>query len=264
VAKFDKVIPPGQEGKVQLVIEGKKVHGKFSKSATIHSNDPEHPVMTISITADITPYIDIQPPQRVYLQGRYGEKVEKTLQIRSNEEDLDFKITKVESNIDDKITYKLEPSEDGEYYQLRIWKNPKLPTVSTYGSLFLHTNSERIPEKTIQVQVITKGTFTVQPSVVNFGNVQFGEKGKDGKPVSKAMTILKSEGDFQIEDITFSSDRYSAEIVPLLYGKRYKVKVKFTPPEKEQDRQNHSAQMIIHTDDPREPSVTVRLIARSM
>ena len=68
MAKFDKVIPSGQEGKIHMVIEGKRVHDRFNKSATIRSNDPEHPVMTISMAGNITPYVSIVPKSRVYLR----------------------------------------------------------------------------------------------------------------------------------------------------------------------------------------------------
>jgi len=264
VAKFDKVIPPGQEGKVEMVIEGNKVHGKFHKSATVHSNDPAHPVMTLSISGDILSYVEVQPATRVYLQGRFGEKVEKTVTIKSNEEDLDFRVVKVESNIDDKITYKLSDRLEDGSYELKIWKNPKLPSVNTYGSVYLHTNSKNAPEKTLQVQVITKGAFTVQPSVVNFGTVRLGKNGKKTQPVTKNITILKSTGDFMIQDITFSSDKYSAAVEPVIPGKRYRIKVSFEPSAEKETSQNHFAEMIIHTDDPREPSVTVKLIARSI
>lgn len=264
MAKFDKVIPPGQEGKVELIIEGNKVKGKFNKSATITSNDPDNPVMMVSITGDILPYVDVQPPQRVYLQGRFGETVQKTLHIKTNEEDLDFQIRRVESNIDDKITYKLAQGEEEGTFDLHIWKNPRLPADNTYGSIFVHTNSEHSPKKSIQVQVITRGAYTVQPSVLNFGNVRFGQEGEDGKPVSKNVTIIRNQGKFEIKDITFSSGRYSAEVHPLVDGKRFRVQVSFTPPERKRPRQNHTAEMIIHTNDPMEPALTVKLVARSM
>ncbi len=47
MAKFDKVIPPGREGKIELAVGGDKVHGEFTKSATVDSNDPDHPHMTL-------------------------------------------------------------------------------------------------------------------------------------------------------------------------------------------------------------------------
>ena len=156
MAKYDKVISPGQEGTIEMAIDGNKVHGKFSKAATIHCNDPDRSVMTITISGEVVPYLDVLPSTRIYLKGRYGEQVMKTVTLVSNEEGRELKITKVESNIDDKITYKVEPGDQEGEFKLKVWKNPKLPTLNTYGSLFVYTNSEYSPMKTLQVNVTTK------------------------------------------------------------------------------------------------------------
>lgn len=262
MAKFDKVIPPGQEGKVNLVIEGKKVHGSFSKSTAIHSNDPKRPVVNVMMVGNEIPYVAVEP-NRVYLQGRYGEQIEKSVMLRSNEEGLDFEITSVESNIDDKITYKVVPQGD-DAYEIKIWKNPKLPTLNTYGSLFVHSNSEKSPETVVQVQVVTKGSITVQPSTVNFGGVMFANDGEEANPVHKNVTLIRSQGEFAIRDIEFSSDMYEAQYAEVVPGKRYNVEVTFHPPAKTQPRQREIGEMIIHTDDPTEPTLRVKLVARAM
>jgi hypothetical protein len=263
VAKFDKVIPPGQEGKIHMVIEGKKVHGKFNKSATIRSNDPENPVMTIAMLGNITPYISVSPNSRIFLQGHYGEPVKKTLTLSSNEQNVEFAVTKIESNLDDKITYDFEPNENGKQWSVNVYKNPKLGRMSTYGSLTIHTNSENSPTKTVQVQVITKGLITVQPQHVNFGTV----KPKDGRgqaePVTRNVVVLKLNGDFLINDLAFSMPEFEGEIEQVEPGKRYNVKVTFTPPEVPQKNQTHVGEMTILTNDPTEPELKVRLVARS-
>jgi len=264
VAKFDKVIPPGQEGNIQIVIEGKRVHGQFNKSATIRSNDPDHPVMTISMAGQITPFVEVQPASRVYLQGQYGETVMKSVTVKSNEEDLDFAITKIESNLDDKITYDFEPGEEDRTWVVNVYKNPTLPTLSTYGVMTVHTNSEKAPTKTMQVQVITKGAISVEPKSVNFGTVKFGSDGDPAAPVSRNVVVLKTTGDFSIEDLSFSTEKFQGEIEQVQPGKKYNIKVTFLPPEKKQSRQTHVGEMTIRTDDPREPELKVRLIARSM
>jgi hypothetical protein len=265
VAKYDKVIPPGQEGKIHMVIEGKRVHGKFSKSATIRSNDPEHPTMSVSIAGNITPYISVTPNARVFLQGHYGEPVKKSLTLKSNEDDLDFKITKIESNLDDKITYDFEPNENGKLWTVNVYKNPKLGRMSTYGSLTVHTNSENSPTKMVQVQVITKGAITVQPQHVNFGTVHSGNSADRAAPVTRNVVVLKLNGDFSIEDLAFSTDEFDGEIEAVEPGKRYNVKVTFTPPEEvaKQRSKTHVGEMTILTDDPKEPELKVRLVARS-
>jgi hypothetical protein len=263
VAKFDKVIPPGQEGKVQLVIEGNRVHGKFTKSATIHSNDPEHPSMTITMTGNITPYISMVPNSRIFLQGMYGEPIQQSIVLKSNEDGLNFAITKIESNLDDKITYDFAPGEEKNTWVVNVYKNPKLSRVSTYGTLLVHTNSEKSPTKTIQVQVVTKGAITVQPQNVNFGTIDVGKKGSSHEPVTKNVLVMKLNGDFVIKDLAFSNDEFGGEVESVQPGKRYNVKVTFTPPDESQRRQTHVGEMTIVTDDPHEPELKVRLVARS-
>lgn len=262
MAKYDKVIPPGQEGKINLVIEGSKVHGGFSKNTSVHSNDPEQPVVTLSMAGTEIAYVAVDP-DRVYLQGRYGEKIEKEVTVRSNEEMPDFKVTGVESNIDDKITYKVEENEDGST-SVKLWKNPKLPTLNTYGTLTIHTNSERSPETVVQVQVVTKGSITVQPSTVNFGGVEFSTGEKKAEPVTKQITVIRTEGEFTIDDIQFSSGLYTSKLVEVVPGKRFSVEITFTPPVKTQARQREIGEMTIHTSDPTEPTLSVKLVARAM
>jgi len=264
VADFDKVIPPGQEGVIKLVIEGAKVHGAFSKSATVHSNDPQNPTLTIAVAGNEVPYIIVSPADRVYMQGHYGEPVEKTVVVSSNEENLDFKVTGMRSNIDDKITYKLEPGPEKNQYTVKIFKNPKLPNVNTYGSLTLETNSKHAPEKIVQVQVVTKGSITVQPSTINYGAVQYAMDGEDAPPVERSVTLIRSEGEFDIRDVQFSSDNYEAKVETVTPGKRYKVDVIFHPPVKKEPRQREVGEMTIHTSDPQEPTLTVKLVSRAM
>ena len=264
MADFDKVISPGQEGKIELVIEGKKVHGAFSKSATVTSNDPENPTMTIAIAGHELSYVDVKPADRVYLTGTYGEHIEKSVTIKSNEEGLDFKIVNVSSNIDDKITYKVVPGVTPGEFEIKMWKNPKLPTLNTYGSLYIKTNSEKAPEKTLQVQVVTKGAIAVQPQTVNYGRIKFATDAAPGSSVTKSVTVLKQKGEFVIEDVTVSNDMFKATFEEIVPGKRFKVDVTFEPPLKKQARHSEFGELIIHTNDPNEPTLQVRLVARAL
>jgi hypothetical protein len=264
VAKFDKVIPPGQEGKIEMAVEGAKVHGDFNKSAAVTSNDPDHPQMTIAIAGKEVQYVNIMPEGTVYLHGRFGEAIQKDLVISSNEKDLAFKVTGVTSNIDDKITYELaDGSRPGEYL-LKVFKNPRLPTMSTYGNITVKTNSTHSPETTVQVHVMTKGSITVSPTTLNFGALKFGDANGPGTPSTKAVMLAKATGQFQIKDITVSNPNYKAVFDPVTPGQQYRVQVTFTPPAKKTPKHNEPGEMIIHTDDPLEPALRVQLIARAM
>ncbi len=261
MAKFDRVIPPGQEGSIEFTIDGSKISGKFSKSASVFSNDSDHQKMTITLSGEIKQYVHVKPP-RLFLTGAFDDKVGQDIVVFSNEEELktSFKILKVESNIDDKITYDFFPSkEEKGRYIIKVWKNPKLPVMSTYGNLYIYTNSKKAPEKNIQVQVTTKSQMIIKPSVINFGTVpdhyQFG---KD-KPLQKTVTMTRMRGEFNIEDITFSEEGFRAKAVPVADKSSYKITIDFVP---QMGGRNYLSEMIVHTDIKQEPTVRVRLVAR--
>jgi len=259
-ASFTERIPPGGVGEIVLEVDNEKVTGKFDKAASILTNDPKHPQMSISIAAKIIPFVSTKPDGRIYLRGLYGEISGKEVEVFSNESDREFEITGVYSNMDDKITYRLEESGEPGRYVLKMWKNPLLPTMNTWGNLYLETNSENSPEKIIQVNVTTRGSIVVQPSTINFGKVEKATLGSlSGEELERTVTVFKVRGGFKITDVEFSSEFYEAD-VELLEGGKYKVTIKMRPG----DRDSYRDEMIINTDDPNEPSLRVRLLARAL
>ena len=246
-----------------MEVEGAKVHGEFTKSATVKSNDPQRPNITLQVTGKVISYVNVAPEGTVFMHGKYGEPVEKSLTITSNEKDLDFKVTGVRSNIDDKITYAIENGKPGEY-TLKVYKNPKLPTLSTYGSIFVSTNSTKAPETTLQVHVMTKGAISINPSLLNYGAIKFTDGNGTGTPSTKALTVTKATGEFQIKDVSISNSNFKAVVDPVTPGKQYRLQVTFTPPARNnKERQSETGELIIHTDDPKEPAVRVQLVARA-
>ena len=264
MAKFDKVIPPGQEGKIDMAVEGERVHGSFHKTAVVKTNDPVKRQFTIGIAGNETPYVKLAPEGTVFLQGRFGDAVHRQIVLSSNEKDLDFEVTGLSSNIDDKITYAYAPSGKPGEYTVDVYKNPKLPTLTTYGSLFVHTNSERSPKTDIQVSVMTKGSISVSPMTLNFGPVRFGDRASEGSPVTKSVVLSKTTGGLAVTRVDLNNANFSAIPEPVPGGNQYRVLVTFRPPLKRQSRHVESAEMIIHTNDTLEPAIRVQVVARAM
>ena len=262
--EFDRLISPGQTGKIALSIDGAKVHGSFDKSASVESNDPQHPHMVIKLTGREIPYVNVQPEGTIYLQGRYGEPIEQDLTITSNEKDLDFKVLGVTSNLDDKITYALENGTAPGEYHLKLYKNPKLSTLSTYGTLQVRSNSTRMPVTTLQVHVMTKGSIAMSPTVLNYGDVAFTVTEGKETPTTKEITLTRADGKFQIRDVTVTNPHYKAVVNAVTPGQQYRVQVTFTPPLRKDGKQTEAGELVIHTDDPQEPSMRVQLVARSL
>lgn len=263
-AKFDRLISPGKEGKIELVVDGNKVHGQFSKAAEVKSNDPDHPTISLSISGKEIPFVNVVPDGTVYLHGRPGEAIEKDLTLTSNEKDIDFKVTSVNSNIDDKIKYSFAPGAKKGEYVVKVTKNPQLPIMSTYGSLIIHTNSKKSPDTTLQVHIMTKSSILLSPSVLNYGEVKFTDKQGPGTPSTKTLTVTKSAGKLNIKEVSTSNPNFTARFETMTPNQQYKVMVTFTPPTRKQSKQTETGEMIITTDDPQEPQLRVQLVARAM
>jgi hypothetical protein len=261
--KFDRMITPGQTGLIQLSIDGAKVHGDFDKSASVESNDPQLPHMVIKLKGREIPYVNVDPVGTIYLQGRYGEAIEQDLSLSSNEKDLDWKILGVTSNLDDKITYVVENGTAPHTYTLKLFKNPKLPSLSTFGTLQVHSNSKHMPITTLQVHVLTKGSIAMSPTVLNYGELAFSDKPGQQAPTMKEITLTRAEGSFQIKDVSVSNPNYTAKVNAVTPGLQYRVQVTFTPPVRTQPKQTEAGELVIHTDDPNEPAMRVQLVARS-
>jgi hypothetical protein len=215
--------------------------------------------MTIALAGRIKHYVEYKP-ERLYLRGIYGETVSKDIDIMSNEKGEAFEILDISSNMDDKITYKALPGDGPGKYRIQVFKNPKLGTINTWGSLTVHSNSEKAPDTVIQINVVTRGSIVIQPTTLNFGAVRAGAQ-VASNGIEKEVTIFKVKGDFNITGITFSSDRYEASVEPLEEGKKYRVHVGFKP---DGEQRSYVDEMVINTDDPLEPTIRVRLLARGV
>jgi hypothetical protein len=53
VTRSDKVIPPGKEGTAMLEVQTVSQSGEISKTATLHTNDPERPAIVFTLVANV-------------------------------------------------------------------------------------------------------------------------------------------------------------------------------------------------------------------
>ena len=61
VADFDKVIKPGQTGKVTAHVDTTNFTGPIAKAVTVETNDMQTPSAQLTIHATVKPYVDAYP-----------------------------------------------------------------------------------------------------------------------------------------------------------------------------------------------------------
>ena len=223
MASFDKVIPSGQEGKVNLSVKTKNMRGKFSKSATIRSNDLQHPSYTIKLKGTIKSYITVQPSPRAYLNGYEGDTLSQNLTISTNESEP-LTITNITSTLDEKITYGIKPLLEGKTYELTVKTREDLQGRSI-GKITLTTSSKKKPKLDIPVRINFKNELTISPSTLFFGTIDLTPQAQESL-LTKQIRVRKERGEpLAIEKIIPSSDFIKTAVEITEKGKRYRITV---------------------------------------
>ena len=182
VADFDKVVKPGQTGKVTAHVDTTAFTGPIAKSITLETNDPTTPTSQLTIHAVVKPYVEAYPAGFVRYQMLQGEAEMQTLTIYSEEEEP-FEIVRIEGPADwvkvayTKITNEAERvpnvGKAGQnQYKLNITVGgPDAKIGPMAEKLKIVTNSKHQPEYPITITGVIRPTLRVEPSALNFGEV---------------------------------------------------------------------------------------------
>jgi hypothetical protein len=182
VADFDKVIKPGQTGKVTAHVDTTAFAGPIAKSITLETNDPSSPTAQLTLHAVVKPFVEAYPAGFVRYNLLQGEAATQSVTLYS-EEDEPFQITNVEAPSDwVKVAYKKieDPAQFAQgvgkpgqaQYKVDITvggPDAKLGPIA--DKIKISTNSKHQPDYFVSVTGVVRPTFRVDPVGVNFGEV---------------------------------------------------------------------------------------------
>lgn len=152
---------------IALRISTKRYQGKISKTATVYTNDPNHPTITIAIKAFVKVPIFLSP-RYVYMRGIVGRTIEKVIQIRA-EKNEPLKLEPTFFDLDEKVAYHIDEVESGRLFKITFSNIPG-PPGSFKGSLKLKTNYREKPEIIIPI----RGSFR-PPRATPLNKLQQGQ-----------------------------------------------------------------------------------------
>jgi hypothetical protein len=182
VADFDKVIKPGETGKVTAHVDTAAFAGPIAKTVTLETNDPTTPTSQLTIHAVVKPYVEAFPAGFVRFNLLQGDADSQTVTLYS-EEDEPFQVTKIETPGDwvkatfDKVTSDSDkapnvgrPGQD--QYKVKITVGgPDAKIGPLADKVHIITNSTHQPDYYISISGVVRPTFRVEPSALNFGEV---------------------------------------------------------------------------------------------
>ena len=219
MTKFDKVIPPGSEGKIYASIDLSHVKGQVQKYVDVVTNDPAKNKTRLTIKADVKTVVDVLPSEMVHFTPGLGESQSQELAlVPSYEKPITLHDPTSSS---DAVTVSMEKVENPQ--------NPKTPvqyklTVSNKKDLKVGTYQAEVkvqidgaPQKELVIPavVMVKGPIAATPPQVSFQLKDFPDEVTPLastniriKPDATATVLQKLDPGAQLRVISHKDDWY--------------------------------------------------------
>ncbi len=149
MASYDKVIPPGGEGRITLKVNTKGYQGKISKGARVYTNDPKKAFFVLRLTAFVKVPIHVSP-RYVYLVGRSDQAISRTVYIEAREE-RPLELTPIEFTLNGKVNFTTQALVPGRKYSVHLATAPGF-SGPLRGVLKFKTNYPEKPEILIKIR----------------------------------------------------------------------------------------------------------------
>ena len=228
VASFDKVIKPGQDGKIQSSVDTKSFSGPISKSVLVVSNDPDRPQMNLFIKAMVKPFVDVLPQAFVRFSVIKGDNSGQDVILLSEEKGFKPSVAEISqpyvkaeilpAGDKDKI-----PGRAGDQYKVHINVLPDAPEGLLNAPIRIATGVSQQPTVEIPVSGIIRPRVSVTPVTVNFGNFTAG---KDPITRNIVVTNNKPATPLKVTKAEVSVPGFMTDVVPTQEGVSYTVVVK--------------------------------------
>lgn len=203
MARFDREIPPGGEGKVTLSVNLAGYRGTVNKSATVYCNDPQTPRVSLSVSAKVVPFVDIRPSDTVVFRGPAAALKPQDLEVESTKTPMH--ILRVESDLKKEVSVKVEPLAEGARYRVVVANQAERGTYS--GFIRLVTDHPQKPEVLISVRGMVEGPIGIRPTSLLVGKV----KGDMANRVGRVLVVSHTGAAFRMTKVDY--DRELLDVV---------------------------------------------------
>jgi hypothetical protein len=263
VADFDKVIKPGETGKVTAHVDTTNFTGPIAKTVTLETNDPSTPTSQLTIHAIVKPYVEAYPAGFVRFNQLQGEVATQSITLYSDEEEpFEIKDVQVPGNWV-KVTYrKLEDSDrvanlgkaGQSQYKVDITVGgPDAKIGPMADKVRILTNSKHSPEYPISVTGVIRPTYRVDPTALNFGEVAPSDAAAT-RSVLLHSNDMKTPEQFVVTKVESSVPAITTAFKPLAQKGDYEVTLQVAKDAKPGDI---DGSVKIYTSDKVNPVVTL-------
>ena len=206
MAHFDRAIPPGAEGKITLTVDLRGYNGPIRKDAMVISDDPEQSSLKLTVMGTVKQLFQVRPGTNLSFRGTAEQAKETVIELIGTGQP--FQISKMESNLEGKISYQLQTVTPKQHYQLKV--NNLLKEGSYSGYIILTSDLPRGQIPTIRVSGNIEGEISLAPKSIFLGKLP--QELIESKTVNVRSNRKKP---FQITNLNYDANLLKVEAQPL-------------------------------------------------
>ncbi|GMU35342.1 MAG: hypothetical protein AMXMBFR20_32140 [Planctomycetia bacterium] len=223
--EYPPVIAAGKSIPLKLAVDARKIEGAFVRTATVLSNDPAMPRLTLRMTGNCSAPVELNPPFAGFGKIIDGKERETSVQIL-NKTGEKFEVSLVGEE-DELYSFKLVEVKPGFEYRLDV--KTKMPLVQgrLESMALLYTTLEAQPELPVNVFAYVPPRLEVIPTYVMW------DAGRVKSPPTGFSSVLlfTNNGDrpVQLKDVTIDDTDIKLTKATLIEGRSYRIKLEAPP-----------------------------------
>ena len=261
MADYDKAIPPGREGKINIKLDGKKLFpGFFEKNFTVRTNDPENVQFVLVVTGSVKKAFELSREMRWtgFVDDKFSFEV-----ILTNLLPTPINITSARwaddaqgKALGEKLGIKLETIEKGKKYRIKLLKKKELPTLTTMANIVLTTDFPKLKEKSIPMSIVVQKDVEIYPDRLYFGEMIIPPGAT--KVFDRTFNIVATRGDsLKIIKAVANRDDMTVKIQELQPGKSFRGTVWIRPSSR---LGQYAGSIKIFTNNPKNPEIILEIV----
>jgi len=250
---YDTDIPAGGQGKIPVSMDSKKLHGKFSKTVTVNSNDPVTPVLRLSLMGEVKQYVELSPQRLNFSHIKNQEERSETITITNNSDKTMQLALEGEGTVGP-FTLELVEKEPGKVVEAKISAKPPYQPKLNNAQFTLTTNVPEQPKVDLMVSAYIPPRLEVRPEQIVLSSPPTSDLVRPIRLVNNGespVKVVSAEADDEDLQVSFTEQEP---------GKTYEVKVT-VPAGYEATEQ--SKQITLKTDDAEYPEIKIPLSVRA-
>jgi thiol-disulfide isomerase/thioredoxin len=215
------VIMPGESGQFPFKLDSRKLRGKYRKSITIETNDPQNERVILRLAGVCKRYIDVEPRNAHFGRVEPNRRGYQRIIRLTNNTDTPLSLEVLPHAAEEEVSVDIVPVQTGKKYEIRFSLKMPLPPGTFREKIQIATNIEAEPTIEVTVNATMPARVDVTPSPLYF----LSPNAQSVSGTRSVELINYGTNPVRVTNTSIDNEEISLTTRELDPGRRYKVDV---------------------------------------